>query len=89
MQTTVRPRIGLLPTGHHYYWDQSPSLRELGQKMYARLRGMLDSVGDVVVPGPILKIGNCNCRVRVRLPSHDFMDAWCQQGPSHHVALSW
>jgi L-arabinose isomerase len=40
-----------------------------------------------VVPGPILSIGNPNCRVRVSRPIHDFIDAWCQQGPSHHVAL--
>ena len=25
-----RPRIGLLPTGHFYYWDQFPRLKELG-----------------------------------------------------------
>ena len=40
-----------------------------------------------VIPGPILSIGNPNCRVRPPLPIHQFMDAWCQQGPSHHLAL--
>jgi L-arabinose isomerase len=40
-----------------------------------------------VLPGPILNIGNPNCRVRVERPMHEFMDAWCQQGPSHHIAL--
>jgi L-arabinose isomerase len=39
------------------------------------------------IPGPILDIGNPNCRVRVSMPIHEFMNAWCQQGPSHHVAL--
>jgi len=44
------------------------------------------SVADVE-SGPTLSIGNPNCRVRVRRPLPEFMDAWCQQGPSHHVAL--
>jgi L-arabinose isomerase len=39
------------------------------------------------IQGEILNIGNPNCRVRVAKPIHDFMDAWCQQGPSHHIAL--
>jgi L-arabinose isomerase len=47
---------------------------------------LIYSVGEVV-PGPILNIGNPNCRVRVLRPLHEFMDAWCQQGPSHHIAL--
>ncbi|MFH1007452.1 MAG: hypothetical protein V1800_08125 [Candidatus Latescibacterota bacterium] len=40
-----------------------------------------------VIPGETLNIGNPNCRVRVDRPIHEFMDRWCQQGPSHHVAL--
>ena len=40
-----------------------------------------------VIPGPVLRIGNPNCRVRVERPLHEFMDAWCQQAPSHHIAL--
>jgi L-arabinose isomerase len=40
-----------------------------------------------VIPGDILNIGNPNCRVRISRPMHEFMDAWCQQGPSHHIAL--
>jgi L-arabinose isomerase len=39
------------------------------------------------IPGPILRIGNPNCRVRVSRPIHEFIDSWCQQGPSHHIAL--
>lgn len=39
------------------------------------------------VRGEILNIGNPNCRVRVSKPMHEFMDDWCQQGPSHHLAL--
>lgn len=40
-----------------------------------------------VIPGDILSIGNPNCRVRVNKPIHEFIDDWCQQGPSHHIAL--
>ncbi|MFH1739440.1 MAG: hypothetical protein ABIH23_10575 [bacterium] len=46
----VRPRIGLLPTGHFYYWDQFPGLREMGLKMYATLRRHLEEIGEVVAP---------------------------------------
>jgi L-arabinose isomerase len=42
-----------------------------------------------IIPGPILNIGNPNCRVRLRRPLHEFMDAWCQQGPSHHMAIGY
>ena len=45
-----RPRIGLLPTGHFYYWDQFPDLKALGLTMYARLREHLEDIGDVVAP---------------------------------------
>jgi len=47
---------------------------------------LIVSVGEVV-PGPTLQIGNPNCRVRIGRPIHEFMDAWCQEGPSHHIAL--
>jgi L-arabinose isomerase len=47
---------------------------------------LIYSVGEVI-PGTILNIGNPNCRVQMQRPLHEFMDAWCQQGPSHHVAL--
>ena len=47
---------------------------------------LIYTVGNVV-PGAILNIGNPNCRVKLRRPMHEFMDAWCQQGPCHHVAL--
>ena len=40
-----------------------------------------------IVPGEILRIGNPNCRVRVGRPIPEFIDAWCQQGPCHHIAM--
>ncbi len=39
------------------------------------------------VPGDILRIGNPNCRVRLGRPIPEFMDAWCRQGPAHHIGL--
>jgi L-arabinose isomerase len=49
---------------------------------------LIYSVGDII-PGTILSIGNPNCRVRLRKSLHEFMDAWCQQGPSHHIAIGY
>src|SRR5580704_12771412 len=45
-----RPRIGVLPTGHRFYWDQFPNLKEMGQKMYGGLRKKLEQWGDVIAP---------------------------------------
>ena len=47
---------------------------------------LIYSIGEVI-DGPILQIGNPNARVKIEQPLHEFMDAWCQQGPSHHIAL--
>ncbi len=39
------------------------------------------------LPGPVLRIGNTNSRVRFALGPAEFVNAWCAQGPTHHVAL--
>lgn len=39
------------------------------------------------IPGPILKIGNTNSRLRFPLPPGEFVDEWCRHGPTHHCAL--
>jgi L-arabinose isomerase len=39
------------------------------------------------IPGPTLRIGNTNSRLRFPLPPAAFMNAWCEQGPTHHCAL--
>ncbi|MEN9938103.1 MAG: hypothetical protein RLZZ387_4682 [Chloroflexota bacterium] len=39
------------------------------------------------LPGPTMRIGNTNSRLRFGLPPAEFMDAWCAHGPTHHVAL--
>ena len=47
---------------------------------------LIYTVGEAI-PGDILAIGNPNCRVQLGEPLHTFFDKWCQQGPSHHIAL--
>jgi L-arabinose isomerase len=39
------------------------------------------------IPGPVLRIGNTNSRLRFPLPPAAFVDEWCRQGPTHHCAL--
>jgi L-arabinose isomerase len=39
------------------------------------------------LPGERLKIGNTNSRLRFALEPAAFMNAWCQEGPTHHCAL--
>ena len=39
------------------------------------------------IPGPTFRIGNTNSRIRFAKPPAAFMDAWCEHGPTHHVAL--
>ena len=50
MDPRVRPRIGLLPVGHSYYWDQFPELKEMGLRMGGKLRRMLSRFGEIVGP---------------------------------------
>jgi L-arabinose isomerase len=47
---------------------------------------MLAAEGESL-PGPTLKIGNTNSRLRFTLPPAAFMNVWCEQGPTHHCAL--
>jgi L-arabinose isomerase len=47
---------------------------------------MLAAEGESL-PGPILKIGNTNSRLRFSLPPAEFVNRWCEQGPTHHCAL--
>jgi L-arabinose isomerase len=39
------------------------------------------------IPGPTFKIGNTNSRLKFGLKPAEFMDTWCAEGPTHHVAL--
>ena len=51
LKAKVRPRIGLLPTGHKIYWGQFPNLKEMGMRMYEKLLARLEQFGDVASPG--------------------------------------
>jgi L-arabinose isomerase len=57
----------------------------LTQTAEGRLK-MVGAEGESL-PGPILKIGNTNSRLRFRLPPAQFVNRWCEQGPTHHCAL--
>ena len=39
------------------------------------------------IPGPTFRIGNTNSRIRFAAGPRTFFDAWCAEGPTHHVAL--
>jgi L-arabinose isomerase len=39
------------------------------------------------IAGPTFRIGNTNSRIRFSRGPAEFMDAWCELGPTHHVAL--
>ncbi|HVF03026.1 MAG TPA: L-fucose/L-arabinose isomerase family protein [Rubrobacteraceae bacterium] len=47
---------------------------------------MLAAEGESL-SGPTLSIGNTNSRLRFALPPAAFMNAWCDEGPTHHCAL--
>jgi L-arabinose isomerase len=50
-----------------------------------RLR-LLAAEGESI-PGPTFRIGNTNSRIRFSSRPRTFFDAWCAEGPTHHVAL--
>jgi L-arabinose isomerase len=39
------------------------------------------------LPGPRLEIGNTNSRLKFALDPAEFMNRWCEHGPTHHCAL--
>jgi L-arabinose isomerase len=39
------------------------------------------------IPGETFRIGNTNSRLRFSLTPADIFEAWCEHGPTHHVAL--
>jgi L-arabinose isomerase len=47
---------------------------------------MLAAEGESL-PGTTLRIGNTNSRLKFALPPAAFMNAWCDQAPTHHCAL--
>lgn len=47
---------------------------------------MLTAEGESL-PGSILRIGNTNSRLRFPLGPREFVNRWCEEGPTHHCAL--
>jgi L-arabinose isomerase len=47
---------------------------------------LLGAEGESIA-GPTFKIGNTNSRIRFGTTPAAFFDAWCAEGPTHHVAL--
>ncbi|MBL8175383.1 MAG: L-fucose/L-arabinose isomerase family protein [Bryobacterales bacterium] len=39
------------------------------------------------VEGPVMRIGNTNSRLRFGKGVREFVNAWCEEGPTHHCAL--
>jgi L-arabinose isomerase len=59
----------------------------LGMTQTADGRLKLVAAEGESVAGPTFRIGNTNSRIRFSSGPRDFFDAWCEQGPTHHVAL--
>jgi L-arabinose isomerase len=59
----------------------------LGLTQTADARFKLIAAEGESLPGPIMKIGNTNSRLRFSLPPAEFVNRWCEEGPTHHCAL--
>ena len=59
----------------------------LGMTQTADGRLKLVAAEGESVAGPTFRIGNTNSRIRFSSGPREFFDAWCEQGPTHHVAL--
>jgi L-arabinose isomerase len=57
----------------------------LSQTADGRLK-LIAAEGESIA-GPTFRIGNTNSRIRFARGPAAFMDAWCAEGPTHHVAL--
>jgi len=61
------------------------TILNLTQTADGRLK-LIASEGESIA-GPTFRIGNTNSRLRFAKGPAAFMDAWCAEGPTHHVAL--
>ena len=59
----------------------------LGLTQTAEGRLKLIAAEGESISGPTFRIGNTNSRLRFSQGPAAFMDAWCAEGPTHHVAL--
>lgn len=61
------------------------TLLALTQTADGRLK-LITAEGESI-PGPVLRIGNTNTRVRFPLGPAEFVNRWCREAPTHHFAL--
>ncbi|MBQ8402651.1 MAG: arabinose isomerase, partial [Clostridia bacterium] len=47
----------------------------------------LISARGTSMPGAIPQTGNTNTRCRFAVPATEFVERWCEAGPTHHLAL--
>jgi L-arabinose isomerase len=40
------------------------------------------------VPGPVLRLGDTNSRIRFSMGMRKFINEWCRQGPTHHFVMA-
>jgi L-arabinose isomerase len=59
----------------------------LGMTQTAEGRLKMIAAEGESIPGPILRIGNTNSRLRFAPGPAEFVNRWCEQGPTHHCAL--
>jgi L-arabinose isomerase len=59
----------------------------LGMTQTAEGRLKLLAAEGESLPGSRLEIGNTNSRLKFKLDPAEFMNRWCEQGPTHHCAL--
>ena len=51
LQAKVKPKIGLLLTGHKMYWGQFPGLKEMGDRMTDEFLVKFNTLGDIISIG--------------------------------------
>lgn len=91
-----KPKLQLLDVLHgktgfglgiDFHMNQGPcTLLNLSQFGTVTPFKLIYSIAEVV-PGPILNIGNPNCRIKLEKSMQEFFNDWSQQGPNHHIAL--
>jgi len=59
----------------------------LGVTQTADARLKMPAAEGTSLPGPTLRIGNTSSRLRFGPPPAEFVNRWCQEGPTHHCAL--
>jgi L-arabinose isomerase len=57
------------------------------KQIYQEMSDQVETSTGESIPGPIVRIGNTNSRLRFGLPPAEFIDRWCMNGPTHHCAL--